>query len=78
MAHQISIEILHHFVNRTILAGNTEDSNGKQLILHTEINEHAEVMSSFEVRAGTNEINGETIYPSTRLLREAVEKYNSL
>lgn len=77
MQHQISLETLSHFVNLTELAGSGE-GNGKQLLLRTEIDHQGHVISTFQVRTGTDDPNSQNVGISTRQLQEAMDKYNSI
>lgn len=77
MQHQISLDLLSHYVNVATLAGSSE-KNGKELLLRVEIDHSGNVVTSFQVRTGTDEINGQSIELTTRLLPEAIGKYNSI
>lgn len=76
--HQITPDILWGFVAREKLAGSSVDAGGKMLILETSIDQAGHVINSFEVWSNTTIMAERIIHIRTRVLDEAIDKYNIL
>lgn len=76
--HTVSLAMLTSYVKDEVLAGSTEDSNGKQLVMYIQFDVLGNLVSHFKVIAGTNEENSHDTKLVTKSLPEAVRKFNEL